>query len=110
GEERDERRDDGQADPVPPDRHEVVDLTGLEDFHDCASPSQPTSSVLTLRPRTHQSKTSRVTKTPVKRFATRPTISVTAKPLMGPVPYWRRIKPAMSVVTLPSKMALNALS
>ena len=49
-------------------------------------------------------------KTPVKSEVTMPIISVTAKPLMGPVPNWKSTTPAMSVVTWPSKIEENARS
>jgi hypothetical protein len=46
----------------------------------------------------------------VKRLTTMPTSRVTAKPLMGPVPYCARMRPEMNVVMWPSMMALSALS
>ena len=39
-----------------------------------------------------------------------PTSSVTAKPLIGPVPYENSTTPAMAVVMLPSMIAVKALS
>jgi hypothetical protein len=65
---------------------------------------------LTLRPRTHQSNASRVHTIDVNRLTTIPTSSVTAKPLMGPVPYCARISPEMNVVMCPSMMAERTLS
>ena len=48
---------------------------------------QPRSSLAVRpRPRTQTSNIKRVTITPVKMLHATPTISVTAKPLMGPVP------------------------
>ena len=40
----------------------------------------------------------------------RPRIKEMPKPLTGPVPNWKRKSAATTAVTLPSKMAENALS
>src|SRR4030042_106441 len=58
--------------------------------------------------RTATSKISLETKTAVNKLATRPTISVVAYPLMGPVPNWNRKMAEMMVVRLESKIALKA--
>jgi hypothetical protein len=39
-----------------------------------------------------------------------PSMSMTAKPLMGPVPNWKSTTPAMNVVICPSKMEEKARS
>ncbi len=56
------------------------------------------------------SKMIRVHSTAVNRLAIRPTTSVTAKPLIGPVPNWNRNAALMSVVMCASKMVRNARS
>ncbi len=66
--------------------------------------------VLTRSPRTQKSKARRVQTTEVKRLTTMPTSSVTAKPLIGPVPYCARMSPEMKVVMWPSMIADSALS
>ena len=51
-----------------------------------------------------------MTTSAVKTFVTRPTDSVTAKPLIGPVPYWNSTSAVISVVMLASRIVQSALS
>jgi hypothetical protein len=46
--------------------------------------------------------------TAVKTEVTRPMQSVTAKPLTGPEPNWKRIRPEMKVVMFESRIAGSA--
>jgi len=46
----------------------------------------------------------------VKRFIATPRLRVTANPLIGPVPNWKRTAAVMRVVTWESKIVQNALS
>ena len=50
----------------------------------------------------------RVNSTAVNMLAINPMMSVTANPLIGPVPYWSSKRPPMNVVTWPSKIEENA--
>ncbi len=57
-----------------------------------------------------KSKIMRVNSTAVNMFAIRPTTSVIANPLIGPVPNWNRNRPLMIVVTWASRMVRKARS
>jgi hypothetical protein len=91
--------------PAP---HEVVDFADGKD----AALARPSTSSFALRsmcgPRNRTSRA--YTSTPVKMLAMTPTMSVTAKPLIGPVPNCASTMPEMIVVTWPSRMALKALA
>ena len=77
-------QDEAERDPEDPLPHEVEDRPGLKNSM-VSQNSAPTLRRLTFAPRTHQSKTRRVQKTPVKRLQMMPMMSVTAKPFTGPL-------------------------
>src|SRR5262245_8078948 len=70
--------------------------------------AHPTRRRCTRKPRTSQSKAMREQKTPVNSEVQIPKIVVTAKPLIGPVPYWNSTIVAISVVICESKIDENA--
>ncbi len=67
-------------------------------------------SFFTLKVSIPKLNNNRVTKIDVNMFMTIPMLNVTAKPLIGPDPNWERIKVAMSVVMLASRMVRKAFS
>src|SRR4029077_12466503 len=91
GQDEEDRDDVGPG--APADEVEVGVLEELEHGGQIESDSR-------LRgPMYSRSKSNRVKKTAVKRLAAIPIIRVTAKPLTGPVPNWKRMRPETSTVT-----------
>ena len=93
----------GDAVGVPADADEVVVGVGEESQHvRCSAWTWSAGAASQIM------KKVRVTKTAVIIEATMPMISVTAKPLTGPVPNWKRKSAVSTVLTLESTMAFMA--
>ena len=104
------QRDD---DPELPVLHEV-DVRIAKQLHGMLLRVDPArrqiESLCTRRRESTRSNNQRLTKTAVKMEAMRPMVSVTANPLIGPVPNWNRKSAEIRVVTWVSMIEVNARS